>query len=64
MAVTVLPEPMYKPSPDDYIHLRWQIEQDPNRWLAALPQAPSDDRSHAPNSMILRAGQRDGLLDQ
>jgi hypothetical protein len=62
-AVAVVPESFYTPSPDDYFHLRRRAEQDPGRWLASLPpdgpQAPGPPLEPA----ILRAGQRNGLLD-
>jgi hypothetical protein len=63
VAVAILSEPSYTPSPEDYWHLRRRAEQDPGRWLASLqplgPPAPEPPREPA----ILRAGQRAGLLD-
>ena len=63
-AVAVLPESSYVPSPDDYFHLRRQVEQDPGRWLAfAQPAGPPPLGPTPPEPAVLKAGQRDGLLD-
>jgi hypothetical protein len=59
-----VPELAYAPSPDGYFNLRRQMEQDPNRWLASLqPAATPIPGPPPPEPPILRAGQRDGLLD-
>jgi hypothetical protein len=61
---TVVAASSYTPSPDDYFHLRRRAEQDPGRWLASLPPAgPPALGPPPPGPTILRAGQRDGLLD-
>lgn len=63
--VAIVPEPTYTPSPDDYFHLLRRAEQDPGRWLASLPPAaPPALGPPPPQPVILRAGQRDGLLDR
>jgi len=63
-AVALLPEPSYTPSPDDYFHLRQRVLQDPGRWLAfSEPAGPPAPGPPPPGPAILRAGQRDGLLD-
>jgi hypothetical protein len=65
VAVGVPPGPSYTPSPDDYFHLLRRAEQDPGHWLASLPPAaPQAPGPPPPEPAILRAGQRDGLLDQ
>jgi hypothetical protein len=61
----VRPEASYTPAPDDYWSLRQRMAQDPGRWLAKLqPNDPQVVGPRPPESAILRAGQRDGLLDQ
>jgi hypothetical protein len=61
---TAVAESSYTPSPDDYFHLRRRMEQDPSHWLAALSPAGSQALGPTPpKPLILRAGQRDGLLD-
>ena len=63
--IAVRPEATYTPAPDDYWSLRQQMAQDPSRWLAKLePSGPQVVGPPPPQSDILRAGQRDGLLDQ
>jgi hypothetical protein len=62
-AFAAVPESSYRPSPDDYFHLRRRAEQDPNCWLPAQPQ-PNSMPSPPQQSTIPRAGQRDGLFDQ
>jgi hypothetical protein len=64
-ALASAPEPSYTPSPEDYFHLRRRAEQDVNGWLASLaPPGPQAVGPPPPEPAILRAGQRDGLLDQ
>jgi hypothetical protein len=67
-SVTAVAASSYTPSPEDYFHLRRRLEQDPGRWPAS-PQ-PAGPRGKEPppgppppEPAILRAGQRDGLLD-
>jgi hypothetical protein len=63
--VAVPPEPSYTPSPDDYFHLRRRAEQNLTRGPASLPPAAAQALAPPPpEPAILRAGQRDGLLDQ
>jgi hypothetical protein len=35
-SVAELPQAVYRPAPDDYLHLRRLLEQDPLRWLASV----------------------------
>jgi hypothetical protein len=64
-AVAHLPEPSYMPSPDDYFHLRRQVEQDPSRWLASLqPAGPQVPGPPPPEPAIFTPRQHDGLLDR
>jgi hypothetical protein len=61
---TVLPESAYTPSPEDYLHLRQRMEQDPSRLLLSFsPTGSQPLEPPPPNPPILRAGQRDGQLD-
>jgi hypothetical protein len=63
-AVAVAARSPYTPSPDDSLHLRRQIEQDPSRWLASLqPAEPHAIGPPPPEPQMLRSHQRDGLLD-
>jgi hypothetical protein len=60
----VAARPPYTPSPDDSLHLRRQIEQDPSRWLASLqPAEPHAIGPPPPEPNMLRSRQRHGLID-
>jgi hypothetical protein len=57
--------PAYTPAPNDYLHLRQQIETNPAGWLASSQQSNQQDSKSVPmNSDILKAGQFDRWRDQ
>jgi hypothetical protein len=55
-------EPVYPPSPDGYFHLRREVGEDPDRWLAP-PQVGSPPPGPPAEVPGLRAGRRDALPD-
>jgi hypothetical protein len=60
----VLAEAVYSPSPDDYLHLRRMMEQDPSGGLDSLqPDGPPPIGPPPPEPAILTPGQRGGLLE-
>jgi hypothetical protein len=62
---TTLPEPSYSPSPNGYLNVRRQAEEDPGRWLASSQfEEPSPPGPPPPESAILRSGQLEGILNQ
>jgi hypothetical protein len=60
--VVAVSVPFYTPSPNDYYQLRRTMEQDPNAWLSAAPAATQSPVPPPPEPVILKAGERDGLL--
>jgi hypothetical protein len=63
-APAVLAEYVYTPSPNDYLHLRRMMEQDPSGGLASLRPDGPPVGPQPPEPAILTPGQRDGLLQQ
>jgi hypothetical protein len=63
-AVAVLHETSSTPSPDGYINLRRQMEQDPERWLASLSPRGSQSLEPPHQPEVFRVGQSDRLLAQ
>ncbi len=63
-ADSVASQPVYSPSPRDYLHLRRRAEMDTSYSLAALEPTRTDAvGTEVPERAILQAGQWGGLLD-
>jgi len=59
-----LPGPAYRPSLDDYLHLRRLMELDPSSWPGATQPPGAQAGNPPPQPAILTPRQRDGLLEQ
>jgi hypothetical protein len=64
-ALVAAPQSASATSPDSYLNLRRQLEQDPGRWLASREStAPTALGPAPPEPAILRASQLEALFNQ